>query len=320
MLPSWRKLKDGLLAGIPNRVHSNEESKSRGYRHYMLGDPLRTLILVKDEHDKKILLESANKKWNDPIYLEDIMNFALYEKYLEEAITIGKRLLQLAPDNEDILKNTFSCLLHLKRLEEAEKMIQKRIEAREPSSFEELVISSIHKERGRIEEALYHIGRSVNKNPNNLDALRTWIRIVSSESGKAQALSEMDYLATQYPSAWGPPCALGEWLFSEGDLEQAESYMKSAMEREASEEVIGFMSALYGSDGRFKELIELVENAKKKGEIGVAALMNLTQAYMSLGSWRKAKNSLDLAVKKAPLEYQPALFDMRMFLDEKGIR
>lgn len=319
MLPSWRKPKDGLSAGIPNRIRSGTESKAQGYQHYMLNDPLRTLILIKTEDDREILFDSARSHWDDSNYLEDLLNHAIYEAYDEEVITIGKRLFQLLPDNEKILKSTFWSLLKLKRIEEADEMIKNRIKDREPTSCEDLIISSIHEEKGMIEEALYHIGRAVEKNPNNLDALRTWISIVSSESGKAQTLSELDYLANQYSQAWRPPCALGEWLFTEGDYEKAESYLELAKKRGSSEEVIGIMSALYGNTGRLEDLIKVVENARKEGNVNITGLMNLAQAYMNLGSWRKAKNTLDHATKIASLEHLPIIHDMCLYLNEKDI-
>ena len=160
----------------------------------------------------------------------------------------------------------------------------------------------------------FHIGKAVDRDPNCLDALRAWIAIVSAESGKAQALSELDYVGIRHPKAWGPYCALAEWMMSTGDREGAEKYGKLALEREAAEPVVSLMSAVLGNAGKLQDLVAVVEAARPNGKAGIPAMLNLAQAHAALGSLSKARECVDDARKRADREWLPAIHDLQQRL------
>ena len=64
----------------------------------------------------------------------------------------------------------------------------------------------------------------------------------------------------------------------------------------------------------------LVEKARAAGHAERAALLNLSQASMSLGRWSRARASVDEAALRAEPEWLPAIHDLRQALAAKGVR
>jgi len=320
ILPRWRVAQDGMRAGRPNRSGTFEEYRARKYRPYALLDPIRSMVLVAEDVDREVLTRAVRNAWQDRGRLRDLFRFAKFEDYPEEVALIGGRLLELDASDEEALAGTFAALMRLDRVDEAEALLTTRTRDREPTAAEHAMLGRVAHDRGRIEDALYHVGRAVEKDPNRLDALRAWASIVAAESGKAQALSELDYVASRHPGAWAPWVAVGEMLAGLGDMDGAERYFKKALERGPASPAVTALSALYGQMNRLTELVDVVEKARDAGDPPTPALLNLAHACMALGMWHEAKAVVEEAAQRAEFEWLPAIYELRRSLAGKGIK
>ncbi len=319
MMPSWRMPRDGMPAAMPNRPGSTPEYQGLKYRPYALRDPKRSLILVPVDEDRAILRESATGASRNTTALRRLLVDAVIDDYAEVAAEVGKLLVTSDPTDSRVFLMTFQYLARLKRPNEVEALVQQRSRDRELGAEEHAAMAFVSQEQGRIEDAMFHLGKAVDLDPNCLEALRGWVAIVSAESGKAQALSELDYVASRHPGAWGPYLALAEWMLAMGDRENAEKYGKRALEREEAQQVVSFMSVVYAMSGRWQDLVKLVEDARTRGKAGTPATLNLVQAYMSLGSLRRAKECLEDARSRADREWLPSIAELQETLAAKGV-
>jgi tetratricopeptide (TPR) repeat protein len=307
LFPDWRVVRGGMAAKLPNRTPTPDECRTMGVRMYFLRDPRRTLVVVPEEGDVESLMRAAKAAWGDGDALRSLMKDAALEGYHGTAGTLAARLREIVPGDEEAFKIHFGSLMELKETEEAAKLVNAFLAEHPDSSNAHLARSAVLKDRGRIEDALYEVGRAVDLDGNNLEALRLWATIVSDEGGTAQAISELDYLAHAHPENWGPYYALGELMASKAAMDEAEKYLRKSLDVSVSDEAVGLLSALYGTSKRHKELVALVEDARKSRSLGPAPILNLFSAYMELGRISEAKRCLRGLKDVKDKEWLPAI-------------
>ncbi len=307
LFPQWRAIRRGMRAKLPNRIPSLDESRVLKVRRYFLNDPKKTLVAVSEAADKKALMRAAKKRWDDPKLVREFMKDASLEGYHDAAGVLAGRLMKLEPGDDEGFRVRFGALMELKKLDEAEALVETQLQAHPESSNAHLARSAVLKERGRIEDALYEVGQAVELDGNNVDALRLWAGIVSDEGGTAQAISELDYVAHAHPENWAPHYVLGELMTTKQAMDDAEKYLQKSLEVKATDEALGLLSAIYGNAQRHEDLVTLVEGARKERTVGPAPLLNLFSAYVELGRIGEAKRCLKSLKQVEQKEWLPAI-------------
>jgi len=281
--------------------------------------PLHPVYVTREE-DARIVRDYVRTHSLDARDLKLLGMTAIRYEMWDSAVDLLTQASKTAPEDGEIIYHLGGSLLKSNRADEASKLVTDYLDRHPDSDKGHAILAAIEMKRERIEEASHHIGRAVEINPNNLEALETWFDLIVSESGVGQAIAELDYLATQHEGAWAPYLVLAHRLSVTSELDRALEYCKKALERERNNETLSAYSRILLDRQEVDEAVNLLEDKASKQSLGPDALFNLATAYAIRGQEREALRTLDSIDLSAAPEWIPAVSQMRRRLEGTGYR
>jgi tetratricopeptide (TPR) repeat protein len=290
---AWNFALPGSKVMVINKNLTDEEIKYRKLRRRFLNNGAYTPVYVTEDEDIRIIGKYVRQFGKDIDVLKKIGMIALEHNFWKESAEIWRQIHLIASDDIEAMNHLGGSLIKEGKLTEGMKILDEAL-AKDPKSSQTLLLQSMgFYEQGMIDEAQLKLGKAVESDPNNLDALQMWFDIVTGEGGLGQAISEIDYLATTHEKAWGPYFIIGAAYFRMQKLDDSYSYYQKAMERELNETTICAGADVLNGLGRPKEVETLIENNRSILPEKSWAFFHLAHAWLIEGKNEKAKEMLE---------------------------
>ncbi len=267
-------------------------------------------VYVTTEEDRRIARDYLSGESFDAEELRGLGSVASTQEYWDLGAEIFKKALELEPSDAEIMYHYGGCLTKNGKLEEAKDSLEEFIASYGPHSEIHVALAGVALQSLKPEESIYHVGKAVELDPNNLEALHIWFDAVSREGGISQAIAELDFLSSSREDSWAVFLVLGEHLENMGMMEDAQSYLERAVARSSREETVSYLSAFYLRKGDPQTAIDTTEKAAKEAKLGPASWYNLAIAYKMLGRRYRAREALD----NIDLSAEPGWHEMVMRL------
>lgn len=261
-------------------------------RRYLPDGPSRS-VYVTIEDDARLVRQYLEEHQLSKEDLKTISSEVISGELWDLGVDVLQRALELDSNDEEVVYFLGGCLLKSERVEEGLKIVDDFLARHPDSSKCHTARAMLSMEHQQVEEALHHVGRAVESDQNNVEALEMWFGIVSGESGVGQAIAELDYVSEKYPEAWGPLIVLGYRMLAQGNSEEALKRFERAYELERNDDTAYGLSNAFYSQQRVAEAIFLLEEAMKEREVGPGIMVNLAKGYATRGESNKAVQVLD---------------------------
>lgn len=278
---------------VPRRPLTDEEIryKKLSRRWISKGPPIP--VYITKEEDARLVKEYVGNADLDKDGLKEVATHAAFEEMWELGAELYEKLVKSFPDEEEFAYSLGGCLMESDRIQDGLKVVDSYLEKHPDSSRCHAMKATLSMKIERVEEALHHIGRAVEIDPNNLEALNIWFDIVGGESGTGQAIAEMDYLTAQYPNSWGPLVTLGYRNLATRQLDDALNHMRKAVDIESNDDTVFALSNVLLEMQSIDEAIQLMELYGTDHELPPGLIMNLAVGYFGRGQGREALEVLD---------------------------
>lgn len=289
----WNTAPPGSQVFLGLRPLPEEVMKSRKLSLRFLPSGRTDPVYVTTEEDRRIARDYLSGESFDVEELRGLGSVASTQEYWDLGAEIFKKALEMEPSNPEIAYHHGGCLMKEGKLDEAKRSLEEFIASHGPYSEIHVALAGVALQSLKPEESIYHVGKAVELDPNNLEALHIWFDAVSREGGISQAIAELDFLSSSREDSWAVFLVLGEHLENMGVMEDAQSCLERAVARSSREETISHLSAFCLRRGDPQTAIEATEEAAKEAKLGPASWYNLAIAYKMLGRRYKAREALD---------------------------
>lgn len=267
-------------------------------------------IVVTEEQDRQNRRLDAERNWQNPERLKELGKGCIYSKYFDLAEWIFERVMELDPEDDEAVIQFSSALLNQKRWDEAEELVSNYLVKDPNSSVAHQFMSVIYEKKGEYEKSMKEMQRAIECDPNNERAL--WIVYWKTHriGGDKAALRQMEEFASRFPQAWGPTYIIARH-FEELNPERAKRNYERALRRDDTDTVLLSYTAFLGKTGNHKEMIEVVEERRKRKSVDFRVLFNLGEAYLEQGDIEKA---FDVSIELQTLVPPPYKKRLRDFI------
>lgn len=296
---------------VANKLLTDEELRFRKLRRRFLNNGIYTPVYVTEEEDMRNLKDYLKM----PSYtIEDLKKIGMLgiNQFLwKESSEIWTHVHSIAPKDIDTMNNLAITLIRTKRIKEGLEITYKILRQEPNSSMAMFLQSLAYYEQGNIEEAQLKLGKAVEANPNNIDALQLWFDIVASEGGLGQAISEIDYLASTHKKSWGPYFVIGAAYQRMQKADDAYNYYKQALKREANETTLGASADVLIYMGKPNEAATMLEKHRDNLPPESPILFYLAHAWLIEGFKEKAQKLLQTLEKTKDVGLKRSIKQLR---------
>jgi tetratricopeptide (TPR) repeat protein len=266
-----------------------EERQLRKFRQRFPRNGQTYVWYVTEEEDLRITRENLRGRAPSPTAAPLLAEEAMRREYWDDAAELWTAACSLDPSNVEHMSRLVTCLTRQGRTREAKAFLGEHQKQHGPSSRLQVLLSFACREEGDFAGALGAIGKAVELDPNNPDALFMWYDIVAAEGGIAHALTELETVAGTKPVSWAAPYVLAIRASEGGAKAKALEYFESALEREVNDDTVGaYFDFLLWTKESDRALV-VVERALK------APARLTSQAWYNLGKRVIVLDRRDLA-------------------------
>lgn len=285
----WFAAPGGTRIAVAVMPLDAEERRLRKFRERFPRNGQTFVWYVTEQEDLRITRENLRAMAPSPIAAPLLAEEAMRREYWDVAAELWTTAYSSDPLNVEHLSQLVICLTQQGRPQEARGLLNKHQEQHGASSKLHVLLSFACREEGDFAGALGAIGKAVELDPNNLDALFLWFDTVAAEGGIAHALTELETVAGTIPGSWAAPYVLAIRAAEGGAKPKALEYFEGAVTREVNDATVAayFDFLIWGRDG--ERAIGLAERA-------LASPERLTSAtWFNLGKQAGLLGRRDLA-------------------------
>ncbi len=297
---------------VAERGLTDEEARYRKlFRRYLPFGPASIALYVSAEEDVRLVSEYVERMTLTPEDLKGIARGAIGQSMWELAGNVLEKALAQLPEDEDVVYELAGCLMRSGRPQEGLDRLEGFLSRGQGSGRTHTMRGLLLMELQRPEEAFHSVGKAVELDPNETDALNLWFDLVANEAGIPQAVAEIDVVASQRPEAWGPNLVLGQRLLPMGRTDEGIERLRRADAIGRNDETVQALgSSLLGSE-RVDEAIDVLEKAGELRELGPGAILVLAQAYAARGDAGAALETVELFNPEKDPKWKPAFDALR---------
>ena len=241
----------------------------------------REMLIEKEEYRTKVLPTNLQKVWDKPEELYNWVVGALKDGFHKDVLAASEQLFKTY-NNQERRHVIRAVVLKLNGfLDEAETILRTHIEKNGETSTAALNLAQVQAQKNNMEQAEKTLWRSIELDPNNLQAIIWWVAIQrerDQEKGEHEALGRIG----QLPGSYRAHLWIGRIALEKKNLDIAKrcfSYVLSHGGQDHSD-VLMTISGDLGNSGFINEIIEIIAPIYEPKKHGPQTGCNLLQAYL----------------------------------------
>jgi len=254
----------------------------------------RELFITREQWRDSILRDHLKKVWNDPDGLSSIITQSLHDKFFAEMLEPAKHLLKIDPKPERSATLLAVTYLQLKRVDDAEKILQKHIQKHGESGWILTNLAKVYSGRGEDARSVETLWRGLQLDPNQENAVG-WYEVIHREKGgREESIAALRRIAA-VPRSWRAQLWLGRAALEDRNLVEAIRLYRESIAiagNPVPQDLLAQMSGDLGNAGHLLELIEMTLPHFNIEAHGLRVGNNLIKAYLDLGQIDDARRLL----------------------------
>lgn len=251
------------------------------------GSPIQ---MPREDYRIQVLPGQFQQVWNDPDGLAAIVDLALRDEFIPDALEPARQLHRIDPQPVRAAIYLAATLIALDQNDEAETLLIDHIRRHGESGIILTNLAKVQANKG--DEALSErtLWRALEKDPNQENGFFWYLAIVREKNGEAAQQETLRKLAA-LPESWRAQLWLARAALDEGGLDAALGWYRQALRNAspASADLLQQISGDLGNNGHLDRIIELCAPLYDVSQHGMAVGNNLIKAYIELGEFPKAR-------------------------------
>jgi tetratricopeptide (TPR) repeat protein len=312
-----------LLNGIDMGIFNKLFGKLRGSEPESTPDRKDDGILVYDakgnqysiartDYVAEVLTEKFAKTKNDPDELYNVLVLTLHDEFFEECLQPAERLFQIDPDKERSSAILGIALMKNGRLDDAQELLEDYLRKNGDSGVIMTNLAKILAEKGREEESMQCLWKSLMIDPNQENAFGWWVAIHNDKGGDEAFHKSVDQVA-DLAGSWRPQLWKARWLLEQKKIDSAlDLYDKVLNSAKDDPDAYTMISGDLGNNGYLIQMVDLLLPIYDAEKHGAYAGINLIKACITLGKKDSARSLCDsIGRQKRPdlIQYMAELRD-----------
>ncbi len=252
------------------------------------GSPVQ---MSREDYRTQVLPGQFEQAWNDPERLSVVIDAALRDEFVPEALEPARRLYQMEPQSDRAAIYLAATLIALKQNDEAGALLTGHIDRGGEIGVILTNLAKVQANKG--DEALSErtLWRALEKDPNQENGFFWYVAIQGDRGGDAARQEALRRIAA-LPGSWRAQLWLARAALDAGDVDPAVAHYRQALQNVADPmpaDVLMQISGDLGNRGYLDWIVELCAARFDPAAHGIAAGNNLIKAHIDLGEPDKAK-------------------------------